>query len=194
MPSLYDALKSSYSDKNSERNLMKEGYVKDGFLSNRNNQVWVNKDNKKLLHTVKGTNPFSLKDIGTDLYLGLGMLDKTDRYKDSKRILENAKQKYNGYETSVAGHSLGGSIASKIGKREDKVYSYNEGISPFQPTRTRGGNHQHFRNSGDVVSILGANSKNQKLLANPYYKTRIPVIDALNSHNINSIKNSNIRI
>lgn len=194
MPSLYDTLRASYGDEKGKKELVKEGYALDSMLSNRNNQVWVNKDDKKLLHTIKGTNPFSLKDIGTDIYLALGQLDKTDRYKDSKKILQNAKEKYDGFDVSVSGHSLGSSIGHKIAKKDDKFVGLNAGLSPFQPTRSHNGNHQNYRTRGDVVSIFGANSKNQKLLPNPYFKTNIPIFDALNAHNVATIKHSNIRI
>jgi hypothetical protein len=194
MPQLYDGLKSTYGDKHSINKLKNEGYVKDSMLSNLNNQVWVNKQKNKILFGVKGTNPFSLKDIGTDVYLSVGQLDKTDRYKEAKRLLNDAKNKYQGYDTSLIGHSLGASIVSKIGKPNDKVYAYNEGVSPFQPTRSRGGNHQHIRSQIDPVSVLGSNAKNMKTITNIHNPTGILPLDLLKSHNLESLKNSNLKI
>ena len=129
---LYDAINSSYGNNKSINKLKSQGYNLDSMLSNHNNQVWVNKNDKKVLFGVKGTNPKSLKDIGTDIYLAFGKLDKTDRYKDSKRIINDVRNKYKDYNITHAAHSLGGSIVSKLAKPNEKVYAYNEGIAPFQ--------------------------------------------------------------
>ena len=164
------------------------------MLSNRNNQVWVNPEKRKLILSVKGTNPTSLKDIGTDIYLAVGQLHKTDRYKDSKRIINDARNKYQNYDIINTGHSLGGSIVSKLSKPNEKVYAYNEGVSPFQETRSYNGNHQHIRSQIDPVSILGSNAKHMKTITNVHNPTGLLPIDLLNSHNLESLKNKNIKL
>jgi hypothetical protein len=47
--SLYDALQSSYGDKQSQSKLANAGYKYDSMLSNHNQQVWYNPNEKKLL-------------------------------------------------------------------------------------------------------------------------------------------------
>jgi hypothetical protein len=189
MPTLYDTLNSSYGNKQSMNKLKNEGYNLDTMLSNTNNQVWVNPNKNKLILGIKGTN--SINDIGTDVYLGFGKLDKTDRFKESKSILNYAKQKYNGYDTTVTGHSLGATIGSKITNKNDKFIGFNEGIAPFQTTRSYNGNHQHFRTGEDTVSILGSNATHMREIKNET-KTGILPFDILTSHSINTIKKSNI--
>jgi hypothetical protein len=194
MANLYNVLNSSYGNKKSIGKLKNDGYEMDSMLSNHNNQVWTNKEKKKLLFSVKGTNPRSLKDIGTDIYLAVGKLDKTDRYKESKRILKDARNKYQGYNTTNVGHSLGGSIVSKLSKPNEKVYAYNEGVAPFQPTRSRNGNHQHIRSQIDPVSALGSNSKNMKTILNVHNPTGVLPLDLFKSHNLESLKKTNITL
>jgi hypothetical protein len=191
---LYDALKTSYGNKQSRDKIKNEGYVYDSMLSNKNNQVWINKNDKKIIQTIKGTNPLSLRDIGTDIYLGLGKLEQTNRYKESKNILNQAKQKYTGFNTTIAGHSLGASIGSRLANKNDKFYGLNEGVAPFQKTRSYDGNHQHIRTAGDAVSILGANSTHLKTIKNNNYNTGIPILNTFNAHNVSTIRNSNIKI
>jgi putative lipase involved disintegration of autophagic bodies len=191
---LYDVLKSGYGDKKYQKKLHDLGYKKDSLISNRNNHIYVNEAEKKIIHNVKGTNPFSFDDVKTDVLLALGKLKDTDRYNDSKRVLILAKDKYQGFDTSIAGHSLGGRVAQLIGSKNDKVVSYNAGYTAFQPTRTKGGNHLHYRTEGDLVSALSGNSKNITTLKNNNFNTGNLIYDSLKAHDLENIKSSNIRL
>jgi len=125
---LYDSLKSSYGDKKARQQLSNAGYKYDSMLSNHNQQVWYNPNDKKLLYNIAGTH--NIKDVGTDLYLGLGRLKDTNRYKEAKQTLENAKLKYgNDITTNISGHSLGGAIAQYVGNKNDKVYTLDKGAT-----------------------------------------------------------------
>jgi hypothetical protein len=52
---LYDTLKSSYGDKKARQQLANAGYKYDSMLSNHNQQVWYNPNDKKLLYNIAGT-------------------------------------------------------------------------------------------------------------------------------------------
>jgi hypothetical protein len=157
MVKLDTVLKAGYKDKKyQEKTLGKEGYVIDKKLSTGNEQVYYNPQNKDLLVNVTGTHNFS--DIGTDVYLAFGGLKKTNRYKEADKVLQKAKAKYDENKVIVTADSLGGSILQGIAKKTDKVYTYNAGYTIGQ--KTKGGNQQNFRNKGDLVSLLGAGSKN----------------------------------
>jgi dienelactone hydrolase len=132
-----------------------------------------------------------MADIGTDLYLAVGKLKDTNRYKEADKTLKAAKQKYNPETTSVAGHSLGGSIASYAASKNDKVTTLDKGATIAQKTRS---NEQALRTQGDIVSLLNANSKHMTTLKNPNYRTGVRVYDALNAHNVSNIKDSGILI
>lgn len=182
---LYDALKSSYGDKKSKEKLSNAGYNFDSMLSNQNQQVWYNPKENKLLYNVAGTH--NLKDWGTDLYLGLGKLKETNRYKEAKNILEQAKKKYNNPKTIISGHSLGGTITNYIGDKNDKKYSFNAGYTIGQKTRSNNGNTTNLRTFTDPVSLLSLGAKNQKNIS---FGGLNPIL----SHNLENLKNKSIRI
>jgi len=195
MVKLYDALKSSYGDRKARDQLKKAGYNYDSMLSNHNQQVWYNPNDKKMMVNIAGTH--NLKDWGTDVALAFGKLKSTGRYKQAEKVLKQAKSKYgNDIQTNITGHSLGGSIAQKIGSKKDndKVIALDSGYTIGQKTRSYDGNQQHFRTKGDVVSLLGSNAKNMKTLKNNNIKTGILPYDVLKSHDIENIKNENIFI
>ena len=100
---LFDVIKNSYA-KNKAKSM--KGFNLDESLSNHNQQVYYNPNNKKLLYSVAGTH--NLADVGTDIYLGAGHLKDTKRYKEAEKTLKQAKQKYNASKALIAGHSLGG--------------------------------------------------------------------------------------
>ena len=188
---LYDALKASYGSRDQQKNAFKnQGYVFDSDLSKINEQVYYNPKEKKLLYTVKGTNPFSLQDLGTDLYLATGNLKSTNRYKEAKDVFEKAKKRYNPQQTTLAGHSLGG-LVQYIGGKNDKIYTLDKGAIFGQRTRS---NETAYRTSGDLVSLLSANNKRMNTLNNPNLITGNVFIDGLNAHNVDNIKNKNIYI
>ena len=202
---LYDTVKNSYASRGKQKDAFKsKGYVFDSDLSNRNEQVYFNPTDKKLLYSVKGTDITSLKDLGTDLYLAVGKLKHTNRYKEAKNVLQEAKAKYHPMETTLASHSLGGTISQYISDKNDKVFTLDKGATFGQKSRT---NEKAYRTSGDPVSLLNAYSKNMTTLKNPtstMYKNLTDIQsqgifttlakNAFQAHDVDNIKNSNIYI
>ena len=187
---LYDALKSSYGNRKSKEQLKNAGYNYDSMLSNHNQQVWYNPNTKKMLFNIAGTH--NLKDWGTDLYLALGKLKDTNRYKEADKILSEAKRKYgNDIQTNITGHSLAGAIGQYIGDKNDKVYTLDKGATIGQKTRS---NENAYRTDGDIVSLLNANSTRMKTLNNYNKATGLIPLDILKAHNVENIKNHNIFI
>ena len=90
------------------------------------------------------------------MYLVMGKLKDTSRYKEAGKTLDNAKHKYGVDSATVTGHSLGGAIAQYMRSKNDKVYSLDKGATIGQKTRT---NESAYRSSGDLVSGMNANSK-----------------------------------
>ena len=175
--SLHTALKNSYKPQNT----LGKGYILDDELSNDNQQVYVNrKKNNKLLVSVTGTH--NLSDIGTDVYLGLGKLKDTNRYKEADSTLEKAKKKYNKSKATIVGHSLGASIGSYIKKGNDRFIGLDAGYTIGQPTREG----ENYRSKNDIVSLLGSGATNMKTLDK---NTNI-----LNAHDVDNVKDSKIFI
>jgi hypothetical protein len=187
---LHDVLNNSYASRDKQKGAFKnQGYVFDSDLSDINQQVYYNPREKKLLYSVKGTNPLSLKDLGTDAYLAMGKLKDTNRYKEAEKKLQLAKTRYSPKDVVVAGHSLGGSISQYIAGKNDKVYTLNKGATIGQKTRS---NENAFRTKGDAVSLLNSNSTRMQTLKNPNIITKIRPVDALLAHNVSNIKKENI--
>jgi hypothetical protein len=158
---LAKVIKVGYKSQNKQKKSMKKyGYKLDKDLSNDNEQVYYNPNQNKLLYNVSGTH--NLKDVGTDVYLALGKLKNTNRYKEADETLKKAKAKYNINNAIVTGHSLGASIVQNIAKPEDQEYSLNAGYTFGQ--KTKGNNQHNYRTQGDVVSLLGSGSKNLKTI------------------------------
>jgi len=207
---LHEILKTSYADRDKQKNaLSKYGFKYDSILSNSDNAVFYNPNERKLLHTIAGTK--RLSDVGVDAYLAVGKLKDTNRYKDSHRILREAKKKYGVDNATVAGTSLGGAIAGYVSSGNDKVYTLNKGATIGQKVRS---NEQAYRTSGDIISLANANSKHMKTLNNengnlmnnikksvaigtathPLVGVAHGIRQALRAHSTDSIRNSNIRI
>jgi len=158
---LSKVLKVGYKSTEKQGKVMNRyGYKIDKDLSNDNQQVYFNPNEKELLYNVTGTH--NLTDVGTDIYLGLGKLKDTSRYKQADQTLKKAKAKYGVSSATVTGHSLGASVSQGIAKPEDQEYSLNAGYTIGQ--KTKGGNQHNYRTQGDVVSLLGAGSKNLKTI------------------------------
>jgi len=195
MVSLYDTLKGSYESLSDAKNrLLKHDFVLVKDLSTPENKVFYNPKSKKLLMTVAGTK--SIQDVGTDIYLALGRLKDTKRYKSAKETLENARKAFpNAKEVNVVGHSLGAAIASGIGKKSDKITTYNKGATIGQKTRP---NERSIRTSGDIVSILANKSKTlprqtKNLRGHPSAQNpSVPTF--FKSHNLENLKYSNIHL
>ena len=185
--SLHDVLQASYGNKQYTDVLNRAGYKYDSMLSNQNQKVWVNPENKKLLYTIAGTQ--SLYDWGVDAFLAGGALKSTNRYKQADNVLKQAKQKYSGYSTTVSGHSLGSTIGQQIAsKSSDKFVGLDGGFTIGQKI-TDNKNFKNYRTNGDWVSGLAGLSPNMTTLKNKNW-WKGPLI----SHKLHNIKNENIFI
>ena len=134
---------------------------------------------QKLLFVPTGTQPSSAKDIWTDVNLAVGNLKNTSRYKSDKKAFNSALDKYDEKRVILAGDSLGGTIASGIGRGKDEIYTFNKGATIGSQTRK---NEMAFRAQGDIVSALGSGIKT---VANPNLLREIPI---LAPHSIEKIR------
>ena len=177
---LYDVLKNSYGDEKTQEEFAKaEGYILDKSLSSPTEQFYYNPEKNKLLMSVRGT--ASLDDVKTDFNMLRGKLKDTERYKQADRKLKEAKEKYSGYDTTIAGHSLGAAIGSRIASGSDKVISFNQGDMGGKTNK----NETKIRTSGDIISALGSWGSHTlnmggRRLTNP--------LDWYDAHNLKTIK------
>jgi hypothetical protein len=209
---LSDVLKKGYENQEQQQKYFADNnYIRDNQLSTEDNQAYFNEDENKLLFNVTGSHRFS-DYYNPDRNLIFGNLQQSQRYKESDKLLKEAKKKYNkitGGElnTTVIGHSLGGSIGSLISSPSDTVYTLDKGATIGSKIR----NHENaFRSDGDFISILNKNSKHMHTLQNPNldyekdYKKfkkisyipriRSSIYSHYNAHDIKNIKDSGIFI
>lgn len=151
---LYKALKIAYMRGNQKRQaklLKKYGYVLDRELSDgRETLVAYNPFQKnKVLFIANGTDPKNEEDLLTDVILGQGGIRQTERFMDTKRLLNKAKDKYKGSQFVLAGHSLGSALLNYAATREDKVINYNPAYAYRATARP---NVTNYRTQGDIVS------------------------------------------
>lgn len=148
---LHNALHIGYlrnPDKQKKR-LKAYGYRLDTDLSHpRENVIAYNPRQNKVLYVPNGTDFSNQTDQQTDLLLGLSALKQSERYKRESNALMKAKAKYPGAQVVVAGHSLGGALATAVGMPSDIIYTYN----PAAARNIAAPNALHLRTKGDVVS------------------------------------------
>lgn len=181
-PTLHTALKASYQNKNAAQRLTQSGYLQDTDMSDHRQQVWYNPNEKKLLMTVAGTH--NRHDVLTDVKLAFGgfrALQNTKRAKAAKNTLEKAREKYNPASTTVAGHSLGGSIAQVVANQKtDRILAVDSGFTLFGKARKGVAGSAVIRAPGDLVSWAGRGQTTLKR----------PTKNALYAHRLKNIKNS----
>jgi hypothetical protein len=180
-------LKAGYGDPRAKERLDAAGYKRDGFLSNRNEEVWWNPIEKKLLVNVAGTH--NLRDVGTDVALAFGGLKKTSRYKEAGKVLSAAKSKYQPADVMVTGHSLGGAIVGYVANKNDKVVTLDKAATIGQPIRS---NETAYRTPGDLVSLLNVGATRMHTLVNA--NTVLNSFRPLASHGVGKAEGFRIRI
>ena len=161
---LHDILKVSYeTNKQAKRDMKKMGYYLDKKLSSGHEKVFYSPYEQKLLMTVAGSRGKKDWIVNNPLLAG-GKLHHTDRYKEAHDRLIAAKKKYGDkISYTIAGHSLGGGIASSLGNSNDKIYTYNKGAPVFSKHRD---NETSIRTRGDVVSMFASDPLHNTTLDN----------------------------
>lgn len=157
-------------------------------LSGKRAQVYYNPVTKKAIVSHRGS--ASLKDWAvTNVGMALGY-EGGKRFRHARKIQREAEKIYGAENVTTVGHSLGGRIAEKVGKKSNKIITYNKATtlrSLLEPTSS---NQTDIRTSGDIVSEL---SKYQKRKGHSITipSTRNP-IQAHNLNQLNPILNKTI--
>jgi len=133
-------------------------YYLDKKISSREVQIWVDKELKRVIVVFTGTY-YSL-DWLNNIELVKGRYAKTSRFKNAKKVLDEALDKYEGFKFSMVSHSQSGMISHLLDS--NKIYeiiTYNPAWLPLQTVKD---NEYIVKTSGDPVSI--AVPKNEKNL------------------------------
>lgn len=186
MASLQDILTASYQPNREAKNtLEKDGYKLDPSLSTREHKVFVDEDGNPNI-AFRGTNTKSIKDIGSDILIGLGLSHLDPRQRSSNALVEKVRSKY-GKDPNLYGHSLSGHLAERASKdtgNTGKVVTYNKAVSPFEAFQINPSNQTDIRTANDIVSSFSVFQSGNK-------KTIKGRKDLLKSHGLNPLRNLN---
>jgi len=181
---LHDTIKNSY--KPDEQFGKAQGYELDKELSNHNQQILINKKTRHMVMSVAGSH--NVADVGTDAQLMLGKLKSTDRYKEAEMTLKKAKAKHNPTSTTGVGHSLGGSIISKLDL--DKKVTLDKGA---ELGATTGKSEIALRSSGDIVSAFAGGNKHMTTVHTGGFDIFRPSTWR-KAHDVGNIKDSKFKV
>jgi len=200
-PTLYDSLRIGYlpSETKQGQEMSKYGYQIDKGLSNENQQVYYNPENKKLLYNVTGSH--NLGDwINSDLKLALGV-----RKNDGKPIIERGIEKLlpeswkKGFDRKYE-NVFGGFKDTDRYKQADETLK--QAKAKYNPAETAVTGHslggrivQDIAKGGDKVYALDAGQTlGQKVKGGPnrnIYRTAGDVVSGASawSHNVQTLTN-----
>ena len=128
--------------------------------------VTLTRSNGAAILAYRGTDPTNIYDLGADALIMMGYHRERPlpgiytRFQAATDAYSLAKNKH-GADVTVAGHSLGGTLADYVGRMYDvRAYAFNAGETPFEFARggrsTDAGKTQLFTTDGiDPISISG---------------------------------------
>ena len=152
------AVSNSAYKKPNKRKTIIMGYTLDTDISNDENVVYFNDEQKKVIVGFRGSTNF--KDFKTDLRLAIGGIKSTSRYGETLEFFKKVIELYEGYSISMTGHSLGGTLAIEMNllSPSKKAVVFNAGHTPLRSKATEKNDITYYTNKGDLVSGLGLKS------------------------------------
>jgi hypothetical protein len=100
----------------------------DTALSSDEHAVYVDEPTKRVHIAYRGTVPTRLKDLHSDVHIGLGTHEMNARFKRALDVHDTVRGKYGEHKIKTTGHSLGGTLATHVNKSRNI-----EGASVFNP-------------------------------------------------------------
>lgn len=147
---LQELLKASYSyDKKHPKSV--RNFVPDNSLSGERVQVYVNKNNGRVVVVHRGS--ADINDWITNWQMANGYTGGA-RFKYSEKIQKLAESKYGKERITTIGHSLGAKLAETVGTNSREVIAYNGPTTQYDLFTRQGKNVTKVRSSGDPVSAL----------------------------------------
>lgn len=139
-----------------------DDWILDRGLSNQYGKVYYKPDGSAVV-AHRGTS--GTLDWGNNLAYALGNYENTDRYKQGKKIQEEAERKYGAKNISTLGHSQGSVLSRKLGQNTKEIINVNPAYKGETPLK----NEYNIRSSKDVVSGLYAPVSSVSKLLYPSY-------------------------
>lgn len=140
----------SYANIGQRKNIGRFMYF--GQHSTPGRAVYIDPKTRDLKVVFRGTK--EKRDLKTDAALAFGFLNKTKRFKDELKAVQDLQGKYN--NISLSGHSLGGALSREIGRKTKLESSgYNAGYGLDSLFKKNPKNYTETRTKYDPISALG---------------------------------------
>lgn len=111
----------------------------------------------RLLFGLRGT--ADARDVLTDLTIPFNGLTKTRRYRADKEFVDKILAQHPGAKADLAGHSLGGTIASQLkrdlGDRAGDVDTFNQAMQPMDYLKPAEGTKRRYIQGDPLHAIMG---------------------------------------
>jgi hypothetical protein len=157
-------LDASYQDKPSSKI---GDWELDDKLSTPTAVVYYNPITDEAVVAHRGTQ--GVTDWGNNIAYALGAYELTPRYREGKKVQDEAERKYGKKNISTLGHSQGAVLARKLGADTKEIINVNPAYTGEIPAK----NEYNIRSSNDVVSSAFAPvSSARKILFPKYSKKR----------------------
>jgi hypothetical protein len=154
-----------------------DGFLLDKKLSTDVAKVYYNPNTGEARVIHRGTE--GIKDWGNNLAYIAGAYELTDRYKQGKKVQEQAEKKYGKKNISTLGHSQGAVLARKLGADTKEVINVNPAFKGEIPKK----NEYNIRSSADVVSGLYAPVAKVRSILTPGYSKKHDITIKADSFN-----------
>ena len=182
---LEELLKASYEKQPNNIN----DFEYDKSTSSKTSKVFVNKNTGQVVVTHKGTQ--GLSDWFNNIIYGVSGTTGyklTPRYREAKRVQNNAYNKYGNENVTTIGHSQGGLQAELLGGKGREIITLNKATNPFEQSNKQK-NQYDIKSSRDVVSSLNPLNIFDKVIKgetfNPISEHETAVLDRLENKNEN---------
>lgn len=128
-------------------------YTLDKNLSSKSSKVYFNPETNKAVVAHRGTS--GITDWFNNFIYGLGgkkLYKFTPRYREAKKVQEEAGKKYGNENISTIGHSQGGLQAELLGSPTHEIITLNKATRPFSNIKHI--NQYDVKTQKDIVSSL----------------------------------------
>jgi hypothetical protein len=181
-----DLLEASYQRNGPARDIGNKYKMKlDDQLSNAEHKVYVDENNNP---TVTFTGSRKASDWSTNLLLATGLQRYSTRFRDSKKLMEDVRKKYN-KPAVITGHSLGGALAEYVGGKDDKIITIDKGVGITGIGKTIPKNQTDIRASNDIVSLINNTQRNKGKKITIKDKKNLNILKAHDYRKLNKLNN-----
>ena len=172
-------LEASYSGKEDV-----EGFIMDKSISSSTSKVFVHQSGQVVV-AHQGT--ASVMDWGNNAVYAISGdtgYKFTPRYKEAKKVQENAEKKYGAKNITTIGHSQAGRQAQLLGAKTHEIITLNKATRPQEVLygSSKKKNQYDVRGSTDLVSLFRnpfqtKNDKNLNVIGNPLTSHSTGILD-----------------